>query len=361
MSEPTAARVRELLALVEDGKLASAAEQRELGCYFLFGDGVERDNLAAVQWLTPAANAGDAEAQFRLGICFFRGEGVGKDMARGVRLFRTAADQGHAQAQFQVGRCCERGDGVAKNAREGVRYYRMAVDQGLDRAQHNLGVCFLYGEGVAKDERQAVRYFRMASEQGLTDSQQTLAHCLKYGTGVAKDVREAERYLQMAADQGDTNSQFKLAELSIQNNADLRKATSYFHKAALQGHALAQYNLGVCYMSGKGVMQDQHSALTWLLKAAKQGIPEAPCLCRIHEMLLRRTCAHCRVIQSGLKRCGGCKVAAYCSPDHQLAHWKEHKPVCRLMSEALSNVAEVAGIAPATPGALVLVAPGGSS
>ena len=29
------------------------------------------------------------------------------------------------------------------------------------------------------------------------------------------------------------------------------------------------------------------------------------------------------------KRCTGCKVAFYCSPEHQRGHWKAHKPECR--------------------------------
>jgi MYND finger len=33
--------------------------------------------------------------------------------------------------------------------------------------------------------------------------------------------------------------------------------------------------------------------------------------------------------QDGLKYCGGCKKVAYCSPEHQQAHWKTHKPECQ--------------------------------
>jgi TPR repeat protein len=42
-------------------------------------------------------------------------------------------------------------------------------------------------------------------------------------------------------------------------------------KAADQGHAKAQYNLGVMYEKGEGVQQNYSEALKWYKKAADQG------------------------------------------------------------------------------------------
>ena len=42
-------------------------------------------------------------------------------------------------------------------------------------------------------------------------------------------------------------------------------------KAAEQGYALAQINLGLCYAKGEGVPQDQVEAVKWFRKAAEQG------------------------------------------------------------------------------------------
>jgi TPR repeat protein len=49
----------------------------------------------------------------------------------------------------------------------------------------------------------------------------------------------------------------------------------WFHKAAEQGHAEAQYNLGVNYGKGQGVPQDYSEAVKWLRMAAEQGDPDA--------------------------------------------------------------------------------------
>ncbi|MDE7136203.1 MAG: sel1 repeat family protein, partial [Muribaculaceae bacterium] len=44
-----------------------------------------------------------------------------------------------------------------------------------------------------------------------------------------------------------------------------------FRKAAEHGHAEAQYNLGVMYIYGDGVAQNDTEAARWLRKAAAQG------------------------------------------------------------------------------------------
>ncbi|KAF8920469.1 hypothetical protein BGZ58_004354, partial [Dissophora ornata] len=45
----------------------------------------------------------------------------------------------------------------------------------------------------------------------------------------------------------------------------------WYLKAANQGNASAQYNLGFMYEHGKGVPQDYSKAMEWYLKAANQG------------------------------------------------------------------------------------------
>ena len=37
---------------------------------------------------------------------------------------------------------------------------------------------------------------------------------------------------------------------------DEKKAVAWWRKAAAQGHAEAQFNLGICYETGNGVAQD---------------------------------------------------------------------------------------------------------
>jgi len=53
------------------------------------------------------------------------------------------------------------------------------------------------------------------------------------------------------------------------------EAVKWFCKAAEQGNADAQNNLGVCYALGHGVEQSQIEAVKWYRKAAEQGNADA--------------------------------------------------------------------------------------
>jgi TPR repeat protein len=56
---------------------------------------------------------------------------------------------------------------------------------------------------------------------------------------------------------------------------DYEAAHFWYLCAARQGHARAQFNLGVMYASGQGVGRDLVEAYAWLRRAAEAGIPAA--------------------------------------------------------------------------------------
>ena len=51
----------------------------------------------------------------------------------------------------------------------------------------------------------------------------------------------------------------------------MHRAVEWFLKAAEQGTATAQFNLGLMYETGRGVRQDYAQAAGWFRKAAEQG------------------------------------------------------------------------------------------
>lgn len=52
---------------------------------------------------------------------------------------------------------------------------------------------------------------------------------------------------------------------------DYRTALEYWKPLAESGHARAQYNLGIMYTNGEGVVQDYKEAVKWYRMAAQQG------------------------------------------------------------------------------------------
>ena len=63
--------------------------------------------------------------------------------------------------------------------------------------------------------------------------------------------------------------------LAAYNAQDYPEAVRWYRKAAEQGDASAQTNLGFMYKKGLGVDQDDREVAHWYLKAAEQGVAGA--------------------------------------------------------------------------------------
>ena len=58
------------------------------------------------------------------------------------------------------------------------------------------------------------------------------------------------------------------------------EAVKYFREAAEKGHSRAQFNSGVCYANGNGVLKSYTNAAKWYRKAAEQGNSKAKRQCK---------------------------------------------------------------------------------
>ncbi len=99
-----------------------------------------------------------------------------------------------------------------------------------------------------------------------------------------KDDSNNEGYKQefkknlKAAEQGDAQAQFNLGHAYKNGEGvlqDYKQAVKWYRKAAEQGFAEAQFNLGVMYDKGEGVLQNHKQAVKWIRKAAEQGLVKA--------------------------------------------------------------------------------------
>lgn len=89
-----------------------------------------------------------------------------------------------------------------------------------------------------------------------------------------KDYVEAVKWYRKAAEQGQADAQTNLGycyEKGYGVTQDYVEAVKWYRKAAEQGEAYAQNNLGECYYYGRGVTQDYVEAVKWYSKAVEQG------------------------------------------------------------------------------------------
>ncbi|MDC0148581.1 hypothetical protein OAI46_06955 [Alphaproteobacteria bacterium] len=113
----------------------------------------------------------------------------------------------------------------------------------------------------------AVAAMKMASEDGYLLSGLN-------GMGVAEDDKQAVYWYRKAAEQGNAIAQTNLGAAYDRGGGvveDDKQAAQWYTKAAEQGNADAQNNLGVMYDIGDGVAEDDVKAHMWFNIAAADG------------------------------------------------------------------------------------------
>jgi hypothetical protein len=210
-----------------------------------------------------AAEQGDAEAQSRLGELYAKGIGVGRDYREAAKWYRKAAEQGHTQAQYELGRLYAQGLGVARDYSEAAKWYRLAAEKGYIPAQHFLGHLYAIGRGLETE------YLEAPEPQPSAPGRATPAQ-----RNVRSDYAEAAKWWRKAADQGDAAAQSDLGWLYSSGQGvetNYAEAAAWYRKSAEQGNPNGQHWLGHCYLSGRGVAKDETEAFKWLREAAENG------------------------------------------------------------------------------------------
>ena len=94
------------------------------------------------------------------------------------------------------------------------------------------------------------------------------------------DYEEAFKCFKRLAEQGHAGAQYNLGiryYLGEGTLTDKKKAFYWFTQAAEQGDADAQYSLGKMYYDGEGTLADKKKAFYWYTQAAEQGHAGAQC------------------------------------------------------------------------------------
>jgi len=85
-------------------------------------------------------------------------------------------------------------------------------------------------------------------------------------------------YAKRAAERGNARAQFDLGLMYAKGEGVVkneRLAFNYFHKAARKNHAEAKFYMGLSFAQGRGVKKQSQLARYWFKLAAKAGHPQA--------------------------------------------------------------------------------------
>lgn len=251
-----------LIAAANNGHPGAMAD---LGRAYLDGEGVERDQQQAENWLEQASQAGHAGAAASLGRMYLdQGESE-----RGIDYLKTAVSRGHEGARNDLGEAYLTGSHAAQDVERGLELLNAAAESGDPHAAYVLGNAYQHGKGVGKDAELAERWYQQASEAGAVYALAELGIAFMRGEGaIDQDVQRGYELLRDAAKRRHAGAQASLGReylsgSNIEKNSE--RGARYLYEAASQGHRSARLALAGAYLSARGYENpNQEEALLWL-------------------------------------------------------------------------------------------------
>jgi TPR repeat protein/GTPase SAR1 family protein len=196
----------------------------------------------------------------------------------GLRWIQKAAANGDPISMWLLGRMYSLEEGPAPFDRKiAMEWYLRAADKGLVKAMVQIAECFESGIGVQQSHSEALRMYRKAADTGDPAGQNALAVFLDERSS-GEFSAEAIVWYRRAAEQGLAVAQANLGQKLIvesSGNSDGSEGFKWLMKAAEQGYAIAENMIGCCFMDGLACAQNPEMAFAWIKKAAEQGHPEA--------------------------------------------------------------------------------------
>jgi uncharacterized protein len=123
----------------------------------------------------------------------------------------------------------------------------------------------------------AIQQLNTLGDAGNVPAQIMLGALYNKGGAVEPNDKMAAVWFEKAANQGNAEAQYQLGNLyeNSQLSKDYKTAANWYQKAAQQGSAKAQARLGIFYAEGMGVNKNANEAILWSGKAALQGNADA--------------------------------------------------------------------------------------
>ena len=185
---------------------------------------------------------------------------------------RKAADEGNAIALYMMAAYFSQGYGVQPiNKQKAIAYFKKSYEAGYAVAGYDVAASLPDGSPEQDEIRKNAKdkILELANEEDVF-AQASAAWGYREGYGTAVDHVEAVKWVRKAAEQGFARAQYDLGlmyQFGRGVERSYEKAVEWYLKAAEQGYADAQWNLGVMYENE----QSYEKAAGWYLKAAEQG------------------------------------------------------------------------------------------
>jgi len=281
----------ELSELIPDANAGDLDAQKTLASLYFFGSDAVKNTDEGLRWLKISSSQGFISASEFLAEIYFDGVenvDVAKDAHEGIKWLKIAAEQGSEAAASRVGALYFDGDqsiGVIQDMKEAVKWYKIAATISEDPTHQNLVGAIYLGEHdeSIKDLDEARKWLKLAADQGLEDAQKWLErieHNLQPQQATPSELEETatpqqESIVPIANQQESIMPIANGTTANTETEAPVESEIDKVIKGANAGNPESQFMLAMSYIQGTGIAPNAGEGLSWLKKAANQGVSDA--------------------------------------------------------------------------------------
>ena len=190
-------------------------------------------------------------------------------LPRKIRDLAKEANAGSGDAAWDLYVHYRNGTGGVEKNDELERHW---LERGAELGDLDAQEIFGLSHAQAGDYGPAREWFLKAAAQGATLAEYNLGLFYDYGLGVEENKSTAAEFFLKAAKKGHDRAQCEFGYILYSERNDYEGAMKWYQKAAAQGYAQAEYNIGILYFYGVGVERDEAKAREWFERAAARGL-----------------------------------------------------------------------------------------
>ena len=187
-------------------------------------------------------------------------------------LLLKCINQGHTNSMIKLGELIEEGNSLwDKDTDKALEYYQRAGKLGNKSGFLHLGQYYV----KQKKYKKAIKLFKTHIE--YPDCCYELACLYQNGKGVSKDEEIALDYFLKNGNENHIKSAISAAKIyeNSSSRQNLEKAFKYYKISEELDSPEGMFNVGLCYLYGKGIEQNIFKAAEYFVQAGEEDYPQA--------------------------------------------------------------------------------------
>lgn len=227
----------------------------------------------ALEWLSAAAEVGEAGAMLSLGDYYSDSENQA-DIDKAESYYKSAINQGLVAAEYNLSLLYY----YSGRYSDALKWCGRAADHGCCDANLNYALIAEKAEVLSEHKGRVLAY--MLEQAFAGDSEKKYMLALLYAKPeFSRNFNAAKFWLQKAVDDGYVDAIAHLGDNYFSGDWETErnygKAVDLYRQAIAAGCVKAYYSLAWCYYAGKGVEKNDAEALRYTKLGIKSGSPNA--------------------------------------------------------------------------------------